>query len=55
MLVWFLPVFLIFLMIGLPVFFALLVAPGLCSGSLGKNGTSRCFTAMSTTAWIPSR
>ncbi|MEP1209484.1 MAG: TRAP transporter large permease [Rhizobiaceae bacterium] len=29
MLVWFLPVFLIFLMIGLPVFFALLVAPGL--------------------------
>ncbi|MEM7302185.1 MAG: TRAP transporter large permease [Pseudomonadota bacterium] len=28
MLVWFLPVFLFFLLIGLPVFFALLVAPG---------------------------
>lgn len=28
MLVWFLPVFLVFLMIGLPVFFALLFAPG---------------------------
>lgn len=29
MLVWFLPVFLLFLMIGLPVFFGLLAAPGL--------------------------
>ncbi len=29
MLVWFLPVFLIFLMVGLPVFFALLVSPGM--------------------------
>ena len=29
MLVWFLPLFLVFLMIGLPVFFALLAAPGL--------------------------
>lgn len=29
MLVWFLPVFLVFLMIGLPVFFGLLAAPGL--------------------------
>ncbi|MGB3553869.1 MAG: TRAP transporter large permease [Jannaschia sp.] len=29
MLVWFLPLFLLFLMIGLPVFFALLAAPGL--------------------------
>ncbi|MEM9248809.1 MAG: TRAP transporter large permease [Pseudomonadota bacterium] len=28
MLIWFLPVFLVFLMIGLPVFFALLLAPG---------------------------
>ncbi len=38
MLVWFLPVFLIFLMIGLPVFFALLVAPGLL---LWLNGQER--------------
>ena len=29
MLIWFLPVFLIFLMIGLPVFFGLLAAPGI--------------------------
>ena len=29
MLVWFLPLFLVFLMIGLPVFFGLLAAPGL--------------------------
>ena len=29
MLVWFLPLFLVFLMVGLPVFFALLAAPGL--------------------------
>ena len=29
MLIWFLPVFLVFLMIGLPVFFGLLAAPGL--------------------------
>ncbi|MEM7644574.1 MAG: TRAP transporter large permease subunit, partial [Pseudomonadota bacterium] len=28
MLVWFLPLFLVFLMVGLPVFFALLAAPG---------------------------
>ncbi len=28
MLIWFLPVFLVFLMVGLPVFFALLLAPG---------------------------
>jgi TRAP-type C4-dicarboxylate transport system permease large subunit len=28
MLIWFLPVFLVFLMLGLPVFFALLLAPG---------------------------
>ncbi|MEL6503273.1 MAG: TRAP transporter large permease [Pseudomonadota bacterium] len=38
MLVWFLPVFLIFLMIGLPVFFALLIAPGLL---LWLNGQER--------------
>lgn len=38
MLVWFLPVFLFFLMIGLPVFFALLVAPGLL---LWLNGQER--------------
>ena len=29
MLIWFLPVFLVFLMIGLPVFFGLLAAPGI--------------------------
>ena len=29
MLVWFLPLFLIFLLIGLPVFFGLLAAPGI--------------------------
>ncbi|WP_193141142.1 MULTISPECIES: TRAP transporter large permease [unclassified Meridianimarinicoccus] len=38
MLIWFLPVFLIFLMVGLPVFFALLVAPGLL---LWLNGQER--------------
>ncbi len=38
MLVWFLPVFLIFLMVGLPVFFALLVSPGLL---LWLNGQER--------------
>lgn len=38
MLVWFLPVFLFFLMIGLPVFFALLIAPGLL---LWLNGQER--------------
>ena len=29
MLIWFLPIFLILLLVGLPVFFALLAAPGL--------------------------
>jgi len=29
MLVWFLPLFLLFLLIGLPVFFSLLAAPGI--------------------------
>ncbi|QFS84844.1 Sialic acid TRAP transporter permease protein SiaT (plasmid) [Roseivivax sp. THAF40] len=38
MLVWFLPVFLVFLMIGLPVFFALLFAPGIL---LWLNGQER--------------
>lgn len=38
MLVWFLPVFLVFLMIGLPVFFALLIAPG---ALLWLNGQER--------------
>ncbi|MEV8467839.1 TRAP transporter large permease [Fluviibacterium sp. DFM31] len=38
MLIWFLPVFLIFLMVGLPVFFALLAAPGLL---LWLNGQER--------------
>ncbi|SNS26014.1 TRAP transporter large permease [Tropicimonas sediminicola] len=38
MLAWFLPVFLVFLMIGMPVFFALLLAPGLL---LQINGQER--------------
>ncbi len=38
MLVWFLPVFLVFLMVGLPVFFALLVSPGML---LWLNGQER--------------
>ena len=38
MLIWFLPVFLVFLMIGLPVFFALLAAPGIL---LWMNGQER--------------
>lgn len=38
MLVWFLPVFLVFLLIGLPVFFALLIAPG---ALLWLNGQER--------------
>jgi len=38
MLVWFLPLFLLFLMIGLPVFFGLLAAPGIM---LYLNGQER--------------
>jgi TRAP-type C4-dicarboxylate transport system permease large subunit len=38
MLVWFLPVFLVFLMIGMPVFFALLISPGML---LWLNGQER--------------
>ena len=38
MLLWFLPLFLIFLVIGLPVFFGLLAAPGLL---LWLNGQER--------------
>ena len=36
MLIWFLPVFLIFLMIGLPVFFGLLAAPGILLWMAGQ-------------------
>jgi len=43
MLIWFLPVFLIFLMIGLPVFFGLLAAPGLL---LYFNGQERDITLL---------
>ncbi|MCT4608565.1 MAG: TRAP transporter large permease [Pelagimonas sp.] len=43
MLVWFLPVFLVFLMIGLPVFFGLLAAPGLL---LWLNGQERDITLL---------
>ena len=38
MLVWFLPLFLIFLLVGLPVFFSLLAAPGFL---LWLNGQAR--------------
>ncbi|MEO1734292.1 MAG: TRAP transporter large permease [Pseudomonadota bacterium] len=37
MLIWFLPVFLIFLMVGLPVFFALLASPGILLFLNGQN------------------
>ncbi len=43
MLIWFLPVFLIFLMIGLPVFFGLLAAPGIL---LYLNGQERDITLL---------
>ncbi|QDG76162.1 TRAP transporter large permease [Labrenzia sp. PHM005] len=43
MLIWFLPVFLVFLMIGLPVFFGLLAAPGLL---LWLNGQERDITLL---------
>jgi len=43
MLVWFLPVFLFFLLIGLPVFFGLLAAPGLL---LWLNGQERDITLL---------
>lgn len=43
MLIWFLPVFLTFLMIGLPVFFGLLAAPGLL---LWMNGQERDITLL---------
>ncbi|MEM1429842.1 MAG: TRAP transporter large permease [Pseudomonadota bacterium] len=43
MLIWFLPLFLVFLMIGLPVFFALLLAPG---SLLLMEGQSRDLTLL---------
>lgn len=43
MLIWFLPVFLVFLMIGLPVFFGLLAAPGLL---LWMNGDVKDITLL---------
>ena len=43
MLIWFLPVFLVFLMIGLPVFFGLLAAPGIL---LWLNGQERDITLL---------
>lgn len=43
MLVWFLPVFLVFFLIGLPVFFALLAAPGIL---LYMNGQERDLTLL---------
>ena len=43
MLVWFLPLFLVFLMIGLPVFFGLLAAPGIL---LWLNGQEKDITLL---------
>ena len=43
MLIWFLPLFLVFLMIGLPVFFGLLAAPGIL---LWLNGQERDITLL---------
>ncbi|MGH1465288.1 MAG: TRAP transporter large permease [Cognatishimia sp.] len=43
MLIWFLPVFLIFLMVGLPVFFGLLAAPGIL---LWLNGQEKDITLL---------
>ncbi len=43
MLIWFLPVFLVFLMMGLPVFFGLLAAPGML---LWLNGQERDITLL---------
>jgi tripartite ATP-independent transporter DctM subunit len=43
MLIWFLPVFLVFLMLGLPVFFGLIAAPGLL---LWLNGQERDITLL---------
>jgi tripartite ATP-independent transporter DctM subunit len=43
MLIWFLPVFLMFLLLGLPVFFALLAAPGML---LWLNGQERDITLL---------
>ncbi len=43
MLIWFLPVFLVFLMVGLPVFFGLLAAPGIL---LYLNGQERDITLL---------
>ena len=43
MLIWFLPIFLVFLLVGLPVFFALLAAPGLM---LWMNGQERDITLL---------
>ncbi|MEM6988790.1 MAG: TRAP transporter large permease, partial [Pseudomonadota bacterium] len=43
MLIWFLPVFLVFLLLGLPVFFGLIAAPGLL---LLLEGQTRDFTLL---------
>lgn len=55
MLVWFLPLFLLFLLLGLPVFFGLLVAPGLLLWLNRQEKTSPCSIAMSITAWTAFR
>ncbi len=56
MLIWFLPVFLCFLLIGLPVFFGLLAAPGILLWLSGEGQRpSLCFTATFTTGWTAFR
>ena len=46
MLIWFLPVFLFLLLIGLPVFFGLLAAPGLLLYFNGQKETSLYYIEM---------
>ncbi len=56
MLIWFLPLFLLFLMIGLPVFFGL--SGGARTAALDERAGARhraCFIATSTMAWTVSR
>ena len=43
MLIWFLPLFLIFLLIGIPVFFSLLAAPGILLWLNDQGVMLQCF------------
>ena len=55
MLIWFLPVFLVFLMIGLPVFFGLLAAPGILLFLSGQEKDITLLYRTSTTGWTRFR